>query len=272
MNASITPRAGAFRLVAYAAARNLTGDVPLQSGQPKATDDPFSDGPTTFPRDRAAVTRQVFLLGGIDQIAFTECGPVQAIGLVEEHFMNLRLAVRSLRGAKNHAHTRFKSDAVLGGENNRRMRVSVGKLPGPNLPRLHQSSQEGLPWAVTAAASMASSVLSARLYALASAPALQGVRRVIRPGILALARRGELGFTWVKTKVASLGIWTSKLSPGSTRGSRTRFFSSAVTLMDTSSHGQPLLQGRTACLECTNFSLPYRKSLLTSEPRSDLSL
>ena len=84
-----------------------------KAGQAKVSNDAFGDRTPSSECDHAAQFDQLAFGRGIDDVAFTQCLPIQPVGFVQNDFVDFGFAGGSLRGAENDANAGFEPDPLL---------------------------------------------------------------------------------------------------------------------------------------------------------------
>jgi hypothetical protein len=76
----------------------------------------------------------------VNQVALAQCWPIESVTLVQYDFVSLRLAARSLTGAKKHFYKILSVCSRRMRDNDRGVRIRpTGRLPGPNVECIHSS-------------------------------------------------------------------------------------------------------------------------------------
>lgn len=139
----------------------LHGHSKSREGQ--ALNDFAGNLPPSRRADFSAKFEQAILSHGVDQITLAECGPVQAIGFMENHLCRPGRSCGSLRGTEHDVYLWLVRDPGFLGEDHGWMRLRPAwGLPKINFPGF-QSSKGGMIWAVVKAASTLSQSLDSLL-------------------------------------------------------------------------------------------------------------
>ena len=85
---------------------------------------------------RPASLRQLVLLDCVNEIALAERGPIQSVGLIENHFGPIRLASRAMAGTLKHIYGGLEVHAVRVTDNDDRV-IAEWKFPIKNVPGFH---------------------------------------------------------------------------------------------------------------------------------------